>query len=57
MKDALKLKIICTANCKMDEIDNALLRKGRILTKYEFKKLSIDKTNSLLKKLNKKLIS
>ena len=39
MKDALKLKIICTANCKMADIDEALLRKGRILTKYEFKKL------------------
>lgn len=57
MKDALKLKIICTANCKMSDIDEALLRKGRILTKYEFKKLSIDKTNALLKKLNKNFVS
>lgn len=57
MKDALKLKIICTANCKMADIDEALLRKGRILTKYEFKKLTVDKTNALLKKLNKNLVS
>ena len=50
MKDILNLKIICTANCKMSEIDEALLRKGRILAKYEFKKLSKDKCNNIFQK-------
>jgi ATP-dependent 26S proteasome regulatory subunit len=32
-------------------IDKALLRKGRLSVIYEFKNLSLDRTNSLLQKL------
>lgn len=46
-KDALDLKIIITINCKMDAIDPALLRNGRIHTLYEFKPLNKDKCIAL----------
>ena len=50
--DAMRLKIICTFNAKINNIDKALLRKGRLAYKYEFKSLTVEKTNNLLKKLN-----
>ena len=49
--DYLNIKIICTFNTNLSEIDNALLRKGRIIAKYEFLPLSIEKTNQLLHSL------
>ncbi len=48
--DALKLKIICTFNTELNNIDSALLRKGRLIQRYEFKPLSLEKTNELLRK-------
>jgi ATPase family associated with various cellular activities (AAA) len=48
--DALKLKIICTFNTELNNIDSALLRKGRLFQRYEFKPLSTEKTNRLLRK-------
>lgn len=53
MSDFLKLKFVCTFNTEISKIDSALLRKGRITGKYEFKKLDIDKANILLKKHGK----
>lgn len=50
--DSLKLKFICTFNSDLRNIDSAILRKGRLKGRYEFKKLSLDKTNKLCKKLN-----
>lgn len=50
--DALKLKIILSFNLDINKIDQALLRKGRLKAKYEFKELSVEKSNNLLKKLN-----
>jgi hypothetical protein len=35
----------------LPEIDDALLRKGRLVSKYEFKPLCADKTTKLLSKL------
>lgn len=49
--DIINLKIIATFNSNLSDIDPALLRKGRLIAKYEFKPLSIDKTNKLLTKL------
>lgn len=51
--DSLNLKFICTFNTNLDNIDSALLRKGRLKLKYEFDKLSIDKSKQLLNSLNK----
>ena len=50
--DALKLKIICTFNCSLNKIDEAMLRKGRLMFRYEFKALEDEKVNQLLKTLN-----
>ena len=47
LSDCLNLQLICTFNTDIGKIDKALLRKGRIITKYEFKELGIDKANKL----------
>lgn len=49
--DSLNVKFICTFNADLDRIDKALLRKGRLRLKYEFKKLTVDKVNALSKHL------
>jgi hypothetical protein len=41
--ESLKCKFICTFNCALEDIDKALLRKGRLSILYEFKKLTLDK--------------
>lgn len=46
---ALRCLVISTFNCSEDKIDGALLRKGRLLGKYKFDALSLEKTNKLLK--------
>ena len=46
--DVLGIKLICTFNTSLDKIDKALLRKGRLSLKYEFKKLSKDKVANIL---------
>lgn len=51
MADSLGLKFFCTFNTDLQNIDEALLRKGRLISKYEFKPLAKDKANALLKKL------
>ena len=48
ISDVLGIKIICTFNTNIKNIDQALLRKGRLSMKYEFKKLSKDKASILL---------
>ncbi len=49
--DYLNIKVICTFNTELRNIDKALLRKGRMLARYEFGDLSIEKTNKLLASL------
>jgi len=55
--DILNIQVICTFNADLKDIDDALLRKGRLLYNYEFKKLDVDKTNNLLRKLDKQEVS
>lgn len=38
--DGLQMTLICTFNCAVDEIDNALLRPGRLQLRAEFHRLS-----------------
>ena len=45
------MKFICTFNDDMKNIDPALLRKGRLVSKYEFKGLEKEKAQTLLKEL------
>ena len=49
--DTLNIKIICTFNVDVDKIDKALMRKGRIKIKYEFKELVEEKAKALCEKL------
>ena len=51
--DVLKTKFICTFNSSLAKIDKALLRKGRLSLKYEFKKLSKDKVKNILPSENR----
>jgi len=47
LSDCLNLQLICTFNTDIGKIDKALLRKGRIISKYEFKELGVEKANKL----------
>ncbi len=51
--ESLSIKVICTFNTHIRNIDKALLRKGRLNTLYEFKELCIQKTERLIKSLGK----
>lgn len=48
--DILGIKLICTFNTSLRNIDPALLRKGRLSLKYEFKKLEGKKVEKILGK-------
>lgn len=48
ISDVLGIKLICTFNTNLNNIDKALLRKGRLSLKYEFKKLSKEKASELI---------
>lgn len=52
--ESLGIQIIATFNTDITNIDKALLRKGRLTTIYEFAKLSIERTNTLLNILGHK---
>ena len=51
--DSLEIKFICTFNTDISNIDEALLRKGRLKLKYEFRELSLEKTKKLYSKATK----
>ena len=55
--DFLNIKIICTFNTNIDHIDKALLRKGRMIAKYNFMPLSAEKTSALAQKLGQDNVS
>lgn len=47
LADFLNVQLICTFNNSLTMVDSALLRKGRLITKYEFGKLGINKAQRL----------
>lgn len=51
--DCLGIQIIATFNMRREKIDQALLRKGRLIVEHKFEKLNVDETNKLLKHLGK----
>ena len=51
--DCLNIQVIATFNMKREKIDQALLRKGRLIAEHKFNKLSVDESNNLLKHLEK----
>lgn len=52
LSDCLNIRVICTFNTHISRIDPALLRKGRIISKYEFKPLEIPKVKRLFEQKN-----
>jgi hypothetical protein len=51
LADCLNVQIICSFNTDLSKIDSALLRKGRLIAKYEFKELTLEKARNLSAKL------
>jgi len=51
LSDCLNISIVATFNTSKKKIDEALLRRGRLLMEYMFDKLSIEKSKALLFKL------
>ena len=51
--DCLNIQVIATFNMKRERIDQALLRKGRLIAEHKFEKLPVDETNKLLDHLGK----
>ena len=51
LADCLNIQIICSFNTDISKIDNALMRKGRLIAKYEFKELETNKAQQLSNKL------
>ena len=43
LSDAFSINILCTFNANLKKIDDALLRKGRLIARYEFKNLKYPK--------------
>ncbi|HRO43993.1 MAG TPA: AAA family ATPase [Flavipsychrobacter sp.] len=56
LSDFLNVQIVCTFNSNMNIVDKALLRKGRLIASYEFKKLSVQKSQQLSNHLGHKNI-
>lgn len=51
LSDFLNVQLICTFNHPLSMVDAALMRKGRLIAKYEFGKLSTGKAQALSKHL------
>ncbi len=51
LSDCLNIQIVCSFNTDISKIDAALIRKGRLIAKYEFKALEINKAQQLSDKL------
>jgi hypothetical protein len=51
LSDCLNVQIICTFNSAINLVDSALLRKGRLIAKYEFGKLNMQKAQRLNERL------
>jgi hypothetical protein len=47
LADFLNVQLICTFNNSLTLVDSALMRKGRLIAKYEFGKLSVQKAQAL----------
>lgn len=47
LSDCLNVQIVCTFNSALNLVDSALMRKGRLIARYEFGKLSAQKAQQL----------
>lgn len=55
--DCLNIQVIATFNTDLKAVDQALLRKGRLIVEHEFKKLSVEQSNKLLEHLGKDFVA
>jgi ATP-dependent 26S proteasome regulatory subunit len=55
--DCLNIQVIATFNMQRERIDDALLRKGRLICEHKFDKLNVNDTNTLLQHLKKEKTS
>ena len=51
LSDCLNIQIICSFNIDISKVDSALLRRGRLIARYEFKELEIEKAKILSNKI------
>lgn len=51
LADCLNVQIICSFNTDISQIDSALMRKGQLIARYEFKELETEKAQQLSTKL------
>ncbi len=51
LADFLNVQLVCTFNSDLNMVDSALMRKGRLIAKYEFGKLNTQKAKNLSKHL------
>jgi ATP-dependent 26S proteasome regulatory subunit len=51
LSDCANIQVVATFNTDILNIDEALLRKGRLIAKYEFKELEEDKVKLLAEKI------
>lgn len=51
MRQVSKIRVIATTNMDINDIDDAILRGGRLKVDYLFDKLPVDKANKLAKKI------
>lgn len=51
LSDCLNIQVVCSFNTDISKVDNALMRKGRLIAKYEFKELEASKAQTLSNKL------
>ncbi|HEX2535688.1 MAG TPA: AAA family ATPase [Chitinophagaceae bacterium] len=47
LSDCLNVQVICTFNSTLSAIDEALMRKGRLIARYEFGRLTVEKGRQL----------
>jgi hypothetical protein len=57
LSDILNIQIVATFNMDIGKIDEALLRKGRLIAQHEFKELDVEQSNKLLKELKSDYIT
>jgi hypothetical protein len=55
LADALNINVICTFNSGLKKIDDAILRKGRLIASYEFKELETVKAQQLSNSIGHKI--
>jgi len=56
LADFLNVQLVCTFNSSLTMVDHALMRKGRLIAKYEFGKLNLEKAQQLSNRLGFKKI-